>query len=147
MADVDYTPQNLASDEAVELAYDLIAACLPENVKLTITETDGYMIDKFLVRVVYTSHRTGRTISVLAKGNSLPTKENNLTPFYTSQLLTTPAEINRKFSYIAWLEKTARQSAWLAGGKLSNERIISQDEQDDMIPLPYNEEGATYESF
>lgn len=146
MADIDYTPQDLATDAEVELAYDLIAACLPENVKLTITETDGYLIDKFLVRVVYTSHRTGRTISVLAKGNKLPTRDNNLTPFYTSQLLTTPAEINRKFTYIAWLEKRARQDAWLSGGKLRNERVISQDEQNDMIPLPYNEEGATYEA-
>lgn len=146
MTDHDFTPPNLASDAEIELAYDLIAACLPDNVKIVITETDGYMIDKFLVRVIYTSHRTGRTISVLAKGNKLPTNENNLTPFYTSQLLTTPAEINRKFTYIAWLEKRARQDAWLSAGKLSNERIISQSEQDDMIPLPYNEEGATYES-
>lgn len=147
MADVDYTPHDLASDEAIETAYDLIAEFLPHNVKLIITETDGFQIDKFLVRAIYTSHKTGNTISVLAKGNTLPTKTNNLTPYFTSQLLTTPAEISRRFAYIRWLEKTARQNAWLSQGKLSNERIISQSDQDDMIPLPYNEEGATYETY
>lgn len=145
MAEMNVMPESQATDAEVEMAYDLIATHVPTNARIIITQTDGFLISRFLIRVIYTSHKSGRTISITAKGDALPSAQGELLAFYTSQLPANNREVASHFSRIAWLEKRARQDQFLFSK--DNNRVSEKDAEKDMIPLPYNQEGATYESY
>lgn len=109
--------------ERLEKALHLFDGYLPDNTKLTIESTDGHLIAKYIFRLQYTSKNSGRTMCMIAKGDNLPEEHGHLFDFYLRQLVLSPAEIGREFSRIAWLEKRARQDAFLSAGKLDNIRV------------------------
>lgn len=125
----------------IEVAHDLLAKLLPSNTTLTIEETNMVNIKRYLIHVTYKSQKTGKTMGKTLRCDSLPTPENDIR-FYTAPLVFSPKEIAREFNQMAWREKRARQEAWLAAGKLSNQRIAREDEEEDVIPLRYNDEGV-----
>jgi hypothetical protein len=109
------TECNFDEENTLTRAYDLFLPYMPKNTLLTIEETDGRMCARFLVRLTYTSGKTGRKITLLAKGNSLQISDDTIRRYYTSQLVLSPSEIGREFSRISWYEKRARQDAFLKG--------------------------------
>ena len=111
----------------IQKAYDLFQPYLPPNTKLSIEETDGKLCAKYLVRLQYTSHRSGRKMHIMAKGDNLPTKDDSTLRFYVLQIVLPPAEVGREFSRLYFLEKRAKQDAWLAMGKNSRNGDNSGD--------------------
>lgn len=103
------------SQAKIAKAIELFAPHLPPNTVLTIEETDNRLCAKVIIRLTYTSTRSGRKMNMIAKGDNVPTKDDSTLRFYLMQLILTPAEIGREFSRLAWLEKRARQDAFLMG--------------------------------
>ena len=106
---------NFNEENEITRAYDLLLNYTPKNTLLTIEETDGKLCYRYFVRLTYTSGKTGRKITLTAKGDTLPTEDDRILHFYTSQIVLSPSEIGREFSRISWYEKRARQDAFLKG--------------------------------
>jgi len=98
-------------------AYNLFKPHVPPGATLTIEETDSKLCSRYYIRMEYTSKKSGRKISILAKGDHLPPTTNSLR-FYLAQIQLTPTEVAKEFSSIYYRERVARQNAFLfSGGK------------------------------
>lgn len=106
-------PTTISADSLVEVATRLFSDRIPANTRLAIEETDGRLIAKYIIRLTYTSHKSGRQITVTTKGDTLPSTECPLMHFYLNQIVLNPIEVGREFSRIYFLEKRARQEAFL----------------------------------
>lgn len=111
----------------IALAHRLMAPYLPVGTHLEIEETDSKLCSKYIMRLIYTSKKSGRKMSVLAKGDNLPTLDDSTLRFYVMQLVLTPSEVGREFSRLYFIEKRARQEMWLAMGKSSRKKDNSGD--------------------
>lgn len=96
--------------------YELFKNYIPEGATLSIEETDGKLIERYIFRLTYTSSKSGRKMSMRCKGDRLPTKDDGLLHFYLNQIVLSPREVSRKFSQLYFFEKRARQDAFLFGG-------------------------------
>lgn len=61
----------------------------------------------------------------MAKGESLPTDRGAIFYFYLRQLVLTQSEVAREFSRLYFLERRARQDAFLSG-ELGNIRVSGE---------------------
>jgi len=130
------TECNIAEEDEITRAYSLFLPHIPANSTLTIEETDQRLCAKYFVRLEYKSLNTGRKISLLAKGDTLPTADNDTLRYYLSQILLSPAEVGREFSRIAFRERVARQDGFLFGGgkaRGNDIRVSKQNEQADSL--------------
>lgn len=93
----------------------LFAPFLPENTDLTIEETTISFMPKYIYRLMYTSKSSGRTMCMVAKGDTLPAEDGDCLKFYLRQLVLTPNESAREFSRLYFYERRARQDAFLRG--------------------------------
>jgi hypothetical protein len=120
----------------IETALALFEGMLPESTTLTIEQHPSLVKSypyMYVFRCEYTSKSSGRTMTVMAKGQSLPAERDNSFYFYLHQLTLTPAETAREFSRLYFLERRARQDAWNSG-ESGNIRVsgksLLKDEQD-----------------
>jgi hypothetical protein len=114
---------SLLTKSPVETASELLTQELPENTQLTIEETDGRLIAKYILRVTYVSGKSNRKITVSAKVNSLPeTKHDETYKNCISQLSLTPKEVAQRFNRAYFMERNARQQAFLFSN--DNPRVV-----------------------
>lgn len=110
----------------------LLSEYIPRGSRITIEENHNRIGCRYVFRLQYTSKRSGRTMCTVAKGEELPhTYDDAL--FYLRQLVLTPPEVAKRFNYVTWLEKRARQDAFLSAGKLSNIRVSEQNAHRDLL--------------
>lgn len=122
------------SDEVaakIKVAERLFQSRIPTNTKIIIEPIDCQIYHGFNVRLEYTSSKSGKRMCTKAKATDLPMSEGHLLDFYLYQLVLTPKEIAQRFSRIAFLEKRAKQEAWLAMGKQSR----NEDGDGDLIKI------------
>lgn len=109
--------------QAIQEASSLLSSFIPEGSILNIIETNQLYCSRYLVTVTYVSKKSGYKISITAKGDNLPTKDNkredSIVKFYLAQVVLSPAEVGREFSRVYWREKRAKQDAFLFGGGAS----------------------------
>lgn len=117
----------------IEQAIELFTEYLPPRTVLTIEETNVRFMPKYIYRLQYTSKKSGRTMCMVCKGDSLPKTTDETFHFYRRQLTLTPTEVAREFSRIYYLERRAKQEAFLSG-QMGNIRVSGksdiQGEQD-----------------
>lgn len=106
---IDFT----LTHDPLQHAHNLFAPDIPENASLSIEETDGKLISRYIFRMTYKSGKSGRCINVVAKGDTLPTSHDDLYRYYYLQLFMTPTEVARELSRIYFIERRARQDAFL----------------------------------
>lgn len=135
-----------SSAARIEKAHDLMLPHLPPNTVLEIEETDQMLCSRYIMRLVYTSQRSGRRMNMVAKGDNLPEQDDATLRFYLMQLVLTPAEIGREFSRLYWLEKRARQDAWLSAGRTSRRKDGSGDEFS-VVDKQLEADKLTYEDY
>lgn len=103
----------------IETALRLFDGYLPTNTILTIEETNcAYKgAYKYIYRLTYTSERSGRQLTIMAKGDNLALVHDGVFSYYLHQLVLSPQEIRLKFNRIAFFERRAKQEQFLFGGK------------------------------
>lgn len=129
----------MGNQQAVDRAYELISRYIPANTKLTVEQTNNRLMSKYLVRLTYVSQKSGRTITISAKGDTLPTQEDEVLRFYVAQIVLTPQEAAREFNRVYFLEKRARQEAFINSNYKDSRRIAivsALDEDKDKIGYP-----------
>lgn len=105
-------------EETVQTAISLMNKYIPTGTTLTIEQIDSSFCYKYVVRLQYTSLKSGRVMCMVAKGDYLPLSDNDLLRFYLRQLVIPTEDIACEFSRIAWREKRARQEQWLKSGRV-----------------------------
>lgn len=118
-----------------EYALELFTPYMPADSHLSIERSCG----NYLIRLRYISKKTGRSIFITAKGQRLPVSaEDELLKWYLKQLILTPSEIAREFSRIYFLERRARQDAFLNSSYEDGRRIkVSENSDDSTISETY----------
>lgn len=86
---------------------------IPENAELVIEQTDGKLCTKYLIRMFYTSPKSGRKLGFLAKTDVLPTEHNEHFINCMRQIVLSPQEVAKEFSIMYFREKRAKQEAFL----------------------------------
>lgn len=128
---VDITHVISPQHDPLQHAYALFENDIPDNATLSIEETDGKLIAKYIVRITYKSSKSNRAINVMAKGDRLPTEHDELYRYYIQQLILTPTEVAREFSRIYFLERRSRQEAFLFSK--NNIRVSDTGLEDDKL--------------
>lgn len=115
----------------IERSLALFQQHIPVSSVITIQETDQRLIPRYLVRITYTSLRSGRKITLTAKGNEIPLEPGTTLTYYLTQLVMTPSEVGREFSRIYFLEHRSRQDEFLFSK--NNIRVSKKDELQDKL--------------
>jgi hypothetical protein len=101
----------------IESVLELYEGHLPQDTLLTIEQSIGTLPLRYIFRLQYKSKSSGRTMVIMAKGESLPSCLDSLFYFYLKQLILSPSEVAREFSKLYFIERRARQDAFLAGDR------------------------------
>lgn len=97
-------------------AIKLLRSHMPPKTTLTVKETDGKLTSRYIFHLQYTSTKSRRTMTLTAKTDSLPQKEeDHIFRYIRSQLYLTPKEVGRAFGRLYFRERRARQEAFLRG--------------------------------
>ena len=128
----------------IERAYELFKPYLPEGTTLHIEQTDGKLIAKYIYRLTYTSVKSGRKLTILSKGDSLPTEDDACLKFYLRQIVLDKKEIAAEFNRVYLRERYARQDAWLfSGGKSRGNSVMVIDGIGKSDSLEFNQTVIT----
>lgn len=114
----------------IEIAEALFYDYLPLNTNLEIEADNCCGKLRYILRLNYTSAKSGRHICVTAKGDELPTSDGSLLQFYIRQIVLTPLQAAQEFNRVAFLEKRARQGAFLnnqSGNILVTDKVAAKD--------------------
>jgi len=104
-------------EDPLLIATQLFDIYLIENSSVSIERQYSSFGHTYIFRMLYVSKNSGRSMSVMAKGDRLPKTHDDLFKFYLRQLLLTPKEVAKYFSRLDFLERRARQDAFLAGDR------------------------------
>lgn len=129
----------------LEHAHALYLPHLPDNAVLSIEETDGKLIARYIFRLTYTSAKSRRTLNMVAKGESLPTEYGELYNFYLRQIVLSPSEVAREFSRLYFYERNARQDMFL--NNKNNIRVSGKTEIDGEMDGAVNDDQLTYKDY
>lgn len=133
---------------ALEHAHDLFITDIPENASLAIEETDGKLIAKYIFRMTYTSGKSGRKINVVAKGESLPQDYGDLLyRYYYQQLIMTPTEVARELSRIYFIERRARQDAFLFKAGRTSDGAADESTNIRVNDTGFEDDKLSYEDY
>lgn len=129
-----YSAIEPATEGPLADALALFGGYIPAGTVLTIEETNSHIIAKYIVRLKYVSKKSGRTMCMMAKGDSLPTCPGPLLDFYLRQIVLTPTEAAREFSTLYFFERRSRQEAFLFSK--DNVRVSEASSQGDRLSFP-----------
>lgn len=123
--DLDYESLNVYEEPKDEIATTkaLFGEFIPAGTMIIIEKNTGRIGAKFMFRLEYTSKRSGRKMFMTAKGDELPKEPGHLLSFYLRQLILEPSEVAREFSRLYFLERRAKQEAFLYGGDTGKENL------------------------
>lgn len=110
----------------IEQATALFSEYIPPNTTISIEQYDSRCSYRYVIRLKYTSEKSGRTICMVAKGDRLPVQADDTMLFYLRQIVLTPKEISREFNRVYFLERRAKQDYFLSLGKLGNPRVVDE---------------------
>lgn len=112
--------------DEISRAIQLLSAYTPIDTHLTVEQTDGILSHRYIVRLVYTSRSSGRKMSLIAKGDHLPTEPGHELNYYLRQIVLSPQEVARRFSRIYFMEHRARQDSFLHGDNVRVQDITAE---------------------
>lgn len=115
-------------EPSLALVEYLFQSQLPPHTKIQIERARIKNHLHYIYRLQYTSKASGRTMCVIAKGDTLPLKRDDLYMFYLRQIVLTPKEAAREFSRLYFLERRAKQDEFLFGSK--NIRVAGNTDLD-----------------
>jgi hypothetical protein len=104
----------------IEKATELFIGLTPEDTIVTIEEHSIGNYTYYVFKCMYTSKSSGRHIFITAKGEQLPEDVGSLLDFYVRQLTMTASEVAREFSRLYFLERRAKQDAFINNGYTRN---------------------------
>lgn len=124
----------------IALAESLFAPYLPNNSTLSIEVNDATFGEKYLYRLTYYSEKSGRTICIVAKGDSLPTCDSDgCLMFYKRQLVLTPSQVAHTFHRQYLFDRNAKRQKFLfEEGRPKAKRgitIVDTEAKKDYLPF------------
>lgn len=120
---------------------------IPDNTTLKIERSSINNYHMYVYRLTYISKKSGRTMCMVAKGDSIPFSRDRLFDFYLRQLTLSPTEAAREFSRLYFLERRARQDEFLFNAGKTSAGLADQAKNSRVSGTMEHKDTLSYEKY